>query len=324
MTSESAERGTFLIADLSGYTEYLVRAEIRQASAIVADLVGRIAESVGVSFVVDRVEGDAVVTHAPEGSVDGTGVLDTIDGTYAEFRHRALAVHQATSCGCEACGLVPNLDLKFVVHHGEYVEYPVAGRLELSGRDVIIAHRLLKNALGRSGPDSGYALVTAAVVEALGLSEVVESGIRHVEVFDHLGEVETWVIDLYRRWADLPRWSPPAEPVVVEQADVASDPAALWGLLAPGRSEACVTGRLDQLADVVEWRPYERFAVGVKQDGIGLIHAATFEPVEAGTRATLFWYASEVLPDAVVDRLRGETVTALGQAFAAISGRAAS
>jgi len=40
-----------------------------------------------------------------------------------------------------------HLDLKFVGHHGEFIKQRMAGREELAGRDVILIHRLLKNAV---------------------------------------------------------------------------------------------------------------------------------------------------------------------------------
>ena len=72
-------------------------------------------------------------------------LLDTIERCYFGFRRRRRDVRQATSCECNACSRIPDLDLKFVVHHGEAIIQKVAGRQEILGSDVIVAHRLLKN-----------------------------------------------------------------------------------------------------------------------------------------------------------------------------------
>ena len=72
-------------------------------------------------------------------------LLDTIERCYFGFRRRRRDVRQATSCECNACVRIPDLDLKFVVHHGAAILQKVAGRQELLGSDVIVAHRLLKN-----------------------------------------------------------------------------------------------------------------------------------------------------------------------------------
>ena len=72
-------------------------------------------------------------------------LLDTIERCYFGFRRRRRDVRQATSCECNACARIPDLDLKFVVHHGVAIHQKVAGREELLGSDVIVVHRLLKN-----------------------------------------------------------------------------------------------------------------------------------------------------------------------------------
>jgi hypothetical protein len=46
---------------------------------------------------------------------------------------------------CDAYARIPDLDLKFVVHHGSAIYQEVAGHQELLGSDVIVVHRLLKN-----------------------------------------------------------------------------------------------------------------------------------------------------------------------------------
>ncbi|MHB8459087.1 MAG: DUF2652 domain-containing protein, partial [Candidatus Limnocylindrales bacterium] len=37
---------------------------------------------------------------------------------YFAFRRRLRDIGQASQCDCNACTLIPRLDLKFVVHHG--------------------------------------------------------------------------------------------------------------------------------------------------------------------------------------------------------------
>ncbi len=82
-------------------------------------------------------------------------LLDTIERCYFGFRRRRRDVRQATSCECNACSRIPDLDLKFVVHHGEAILQKVAGRQELLGSDVIVVHRLLKNEVVERTRDRG-------------------------------------------------------------------------------------------------------------------------------------------------------------------------
>ena len=84
---------------------------------------------------------------------------------YFGFRRRRRDVRQATSCECNACSRIPDLDLKFVVHHGEAIVQKVAGRQELLGSDVIVVHRLLKNEVVERLDIGAYALITQACID---------------------------------------------------------------------------------------------------------------------------------------------------------------
>ena len=102
-------------------------------------------------------------------------LLDTIERCYFGFRRRRRDVRQATSCECNACIRIPDLDLKFVVHHGEAIVQKVAGRQELLGSDVIVVHRLLKNDVVERLGIEAYALLSQAAIDAAGLDPVPRS-----------------------------------------------------------------------------------------------------------------------------------------------------
>jgi hypothetical protein len=48
-------------------------------------------------------------------------LFETVEATYFAFRRRLRDVVHATTCDCNACVLIPSLDLKFFVHSGSYV-----------------------------------------------------------------------------------------------------------------------------------------------------------------------------------------------------------
>ena len=79
------------------------------------------------------------------------------------------ASRPAERLDCKACALAPRLDLKAFVHYGDYLRSTIAGRDELSGADVIVAHRLLKGAGAASAVGRGFVLFTAPAAGALGL-----------------------------------------------------------------------------------------------------------------------------------------------------------
>ena len=86
-------------------------------------------------------------------------------------------MRQATSCECNACVRIPDLNLKFVIHHGVILRQRVAGRVELLGSDVILVHRLLKNDVVGSTGIEAYALFTQQCVNVMDV-DVAALGMR--------------------------------------------------------------------------------------------------------------------------------------------------
>ena len=166
-TMLAARPTCFLIADISGYTGYLADVELDHAQDILADLIGAVVSALRPNFRLAKLEGDAAFTFMTAETIDGSMLLDTIERCYFGFRRRRRDVRQATSCECNACVRIPDLDLKFVVHHGEAIVQKVAGRQELLGSDVIVVHRLLKNEVVETLGIGAYALISQACIDVV-------------------------------------------------------------------------------------------------------------------------------------------------------------
>ena len=147
-------------------------------------------------------EGDAAFAYTITDKIDGSLLQDSIESTYFAFRRRLRDIGRATSCECDACRRIPQLDLKFVVHHGEVAQQRVAGRDELAGRDVILIHRLLKNSAESKLPGRAYALYTDACITAADLEPIAQGLIGHNETIDVIGEVRVWLKDLHAAWQE--------------------------------------------------------------------------------------------------------------------------
>ncbi len=159
-----AEPACLVIADISGYTSFLAGAELDHAQDILADLMSTVVTNVRPMFRLAKLEGDAAFVYAITESIDGPLLQDTIERCYFAFQRRLRDVRQASSCECNACVLVPKLDLKFVAHHGQVIRQRIASSEELVGSDVIVAHRLLKNSVEEATGIGAYALYTDACV----------------------------------------------------------------------------------------------------------------------------------------------------------------
>jgi uncharacterized protein DUF2652 len=192
----TAERGCLAIADISGYTNLLLSTELEHAEDAVNDLLRRVVDALGPVLTLSKLEGDAAFTYVLEGAFSTSTLLDAIDNAYDAFRRRLRDIQHGTTCPCQACLQLPDLDLKFVVHDGAFVRRDD----ELVGRDVILVHRLLKNSAAEAIGSRGYLMLTQPCVDVLAL-DTGELGLqRHVERYDDVGEVVCWLEDLGRRW----------------------------------------------------------------------------------------------------------------------------
>lgn len=146
-------RGLLLIADISGFTEF-VRDHAKSAShasQIVSRLLKAIMDESGSPLRVAELEGDAVFFYAlgseDELSTIGEQVKHQIPRFFRAFAKELKLLSTRPRCDCHACGSIGSLRLKQVVHVGE-VAVEQIGRFEkLFGIDVIVIHRMLKNSL---------------------------------------------------------------------------------------------------------------------------------------------------------------------------------
>lgn len=201
LPASQTERACLCIADISGYTDYLTGVELDHAQDVLIDLLTTVVEPLRPTFRVAKLEGDAVFLYAPVDAIDGSVLLDRVEGSYFNFQRRLLSIRQASTCECDACVRIPELDLKLVVHHGSMIRHEVLGNEELIGPDVIVVHRLLKNRIVDDLDILAYALLTDACVAATALQPELLGMSRYEESYDGVGSVGGWVHDLRRAWA---------------------------------------------------------------------------------------------------------------------------
>lgn len=229
------EPACLVIADITGYTSYLAAVELDHAQDILADLMDTVVGSLRPTFRLAKLEGDAAFTYALTPTVDASALMDTVERTYFTFRRRLRDIGQASTCDCNACMRMPALDLKFLAHHGTIVRQRMAGREELVGSDVILAHRLLKNDVTERTGAAAYALYTEGCLRAAGVDPMSLGLVEHRETYDHIGEVVGWVADLGAAWvADQERTRVVVEPsaaMATLEFDLPAPPAVTWEYL---------------------------------------------------------------------------------------------
>jgi uncharacterized protein YndB with AHSA1/START domain len=284
-----AESACFAIADISGYSRFVSAVELDHAQDIIADIMDTLVRALRPPFRLAKFEGDAAFVYAIADKVDGSLLQDSVEQAYFAFRKRLRNIKQANSCECQACSQMQSLDVKFVVHHGEFIRQKMSGREELAGRDVILIHRLLKNDVGKVFGAHAYALYSDACVQALGIDPRTQGLVDHVEAIEHIGETKCWVSDLEQAWR---RESESARTVVqraeaigVLETDFAAPRAAVWDLItkpgnrprwqgsdsvvektAKGRRGAgtqnhCMHGKDAIIEDILDWRPFDHITL---------------------------------------------------------------
>lgn len=313
----TAEPTCFLIGDISGYTGYLAGVELDHAQDILADLIGTVVTALRPNFRLAKLEGDAAFTYATAEKLDGSLLLDTLERCYFGFRRRRRDVRQATSCDCNACVRIPDLNLKFVVHHGEAIHQQVAGFHELLGPDVIIVHRLLKNdVVERLGIDA-YALITQ---QCIGVTEIEPRALEMREItetYEHIGEVPAWVHDLERRWQEEDERQRvrvmPEDAILAMSFRTDAPPQVAWEFLTtpgqrmtwqpwvtevtvkgatggrrgPGSANHCMHGKDAVVEEILDWRPYDyatdRTILETPGGPVKILHTIELEPTTTGT-----------------------------------------
>lgn len=197
-------RGHLVIADISGYTQFLTEGELDHAQGIVTELLNSIISATQAPLTVSNIEGDAVFMYGetPD-DVYGQTVLELVESLYVSFAGALETMVLNTTCDCNACANINGLGLKIVMHCGEFVKTQVGGTETLTGPDVIGVHRLLKNQVKETTGIADYFLLTEACVEELSLQRVVASWIPHVEDYEHVGEIKGFVSSLADVWEFL-------------------------------------------------------------------------------------------------------------------------
>jgi uncharacterized protein YndB with AHSA1/START domain len=195
--SDTTQTGFFVIADISGYTGFLAHNELTHAQGILAEITQLLIDKLSAPFRFVELEGDAVFVYAPSVAVeDSERLVDIMEACYAAFRLRLEQMAVNTTCECSACRRIPELDLKLVAHFGRYIPQKTPTGTKLVGPDVILVHRLLKNAVIEKTGIKGYALLTN---EFISKATFAHGGLglpHHVEEIPELGVIEGRVLDL--------------------------------------------------------------------------------------------------------------------------------
>ena len=307
---QRTHRGYLLLADISGYTAFLVGTEFEHANDIVHELTQLIRKRLSPPMRFVKLEGDAVFCYAHEASFeDGERLVELIENCHFYFSNRLRDMARETTCRCAACASIGSLDLKFVVHFGTYIVDSEGAGEDLAGPDVILVHRLLKNSVAGGGGPRAYAFLTEACLQRMPPSFALPS---HSESYESFGQVTGGVHDLAAVTARMrearrvyigPEEAElevcfgeyPYPPAVVWQYLVDPEKRLRWqplqtaiknqpnqqGRTGVGASSHCSHGvGGDAVREYLDWRPYSYFTTRFTPLGRGPIFFPSIETFE--------------------------------------------
>jgi len=295
-----AQKGYFILTDISGYTEFLTKSELDHANDALRNLFDAQLAQIKYPFVVSGYRGDAIFMYVPETNFcEPQTFLEALEKLYFVFVDTRRQMIYNTTCTCRACQNISKLDLKMVVHYGEYAIQKLGDREELLGADVIVPHRMLKNHVIEQTRIESYALFSDAAAEASLLSSLAYPLVAHSETYEHIGEVNMQVLDLREVWereqekhrfvvSPEDAWltfewdSPHPLPAVWEYLttprleqqwagyDKVERTDSLGGRMRTESTYHCAHGELHFFNKILDWKPFEyvsleqNISVGIK------------------------------------------------------------
>ena len=315
---KTSQNGFLFIADITGYTSFLSHSELEHAEDSLRTLIDLLIEQTKLPLVISRLEGDAVISYAPEGSfLQGQTLVEMIESAYVAFRGALELMVLNTTCTCNACRNIPNLDLKFFIHHGTFMLQPLPAYTELIGTDVNLLHRLTKNSVGEKTGIKAYVMYSQAAIDALGISEITDQMKLHVESYEHIGEVKTYIQDMHPIWererGRLRTVVEPEDAAFIVEDEFPLERAFMWdyltkpeyrailtgaisnkvqdrtnGRIGTGASYQCAHGKNTSIHTIVDWQPFEQYTIEILiSSGVSGLSTTRLTPIEKGTKVTV-------------------------------------
>jgi hypothetical protein len=153
-------RGLIFIPDISGFTRFVHETEIDHGSRIIQELLETLINANHIGLEISEIEGDAILFYK-FGDAPGLDVLyKQVEKMFCDFHQYLIAYDNRKFCQCKACISAVNLTLKVISHYGEFTTYQVKNFSKLIGKDIIVAHQLLKNDID----EHEYWLVTKSLL----------------------------------------------------------------------------------------------------------------------------------------------------------------
>lgn len=193
-------QGLLYIPDISGFTRFVNETEIDHSRLIIQELLELLINANELGLEVSEIEGDAILFYKYGSCPDLESLYKQIEKMFCAFHSSLKAYEYSRFCQCKACTSAIHLTLKVITHYGEFAGYNVKNFSKLIGKDVIVAHQLLKNDIEQHE----YWLVTNNLLNNTNPNEITDwmkwdSNVKRTETGDiafyytQLGELKNKV-----------------------------------------------------------------------------------------------------------------------------------
>jgi hypothetical protein len=138
-------KGLIFIPDISGFTRFVNETEIGHSRQVIQELLELLINANQLGLEISEIEGDAILFYKYGEAPDLKQLYGQVEKMFCAFHRYLASYEQRRICQCQACKAAANLTLKVITHYGEFTGYNVKNFNKLIGKDVIVAHQLLKN-----------------------------------------------------------------------------------------------------------------------------------------------------------------------------------
>ena len=154
-------KGLLFIPDISGFSRFVTETEIGHSRLIIQELLEILISANELGLEISEIEGDAILFYKFGEPPSVEALYRQVEKMFCTFHENILAYDLNRYCQCKACMSVKELTLKVITHYGEFTGYNVRNFQKLIGKDIIVAHQLLKNDI----PEHEYWIITRNLSE---------------------------------------------------------------------------------------------------------------------------------------------------------------
>ncbi len=135
------------LPDISGFTEFVSHTEVEHSKHIIAELLELLIDNEELGLTLAEIEGDALFYYKTENVPSPQELMNQVEKMYVKFHSHLKLYETQRICKCGACRTATNLTLKFIAHAGPLDFIQIKDQRKPYGKEVITAHRLMKNTI---------------------------------------------------------------------------------------------------------------------------------------------------------------------------------